>query len=135
MLLRELPFTAKTLSYVAEGGTTVQPEHHLKDFGVWLSADSTRTYHIAGKANRIAGCICILNVYIHPILEYCCLVWSPSRLADIQALENVQRAFLRKNCGMNESGAVGNTELNVPSDATPELRASTCLEDLSWTST
>ena len=91
----------------------MQPEHHLKDFGVWLSADSTRTYHIAGKANRIAGCICILSVYIHPILEYCCLHSSTGERP---------ASFLKKELWDERAdllGAVGNTELNFPSDATP----------------
>ena len=117
-LLRELPFTSETLSYVTEAGTTVEPERHVKDLGVWLSADGTWTYHIndiVRRANRIAGWILsvfrcrsqevLLTLYkalVRPILEYCCLVWSPTKVADIQALENVQRAFLRKIYGMNE---------------------------------
>ena len=109
-LLRELPFTSETLSYVTEGGTNVEPEQHVKDLGVWLSADGTWTYHIndiVRRANRIAGWILsvfrcrsqevLLTLYkalVRPILEYCCLVWSPSKVADIQALENVQRAYM-----------------------------------------
>ena len=59
-LLRELPFTSETLNYVTEGGTIVEPEQHVKDLGVWLSADGTWTYHIndiVRRANRIAGWI------------------------------------------------------------------------------
>ena len=117
-LLRELPFSAETLCYVTTGGTVVEPETHVKDLGVWLSADGTWTYHIndiVRRANKIAGWILsvfkcrsqevMLTLYkalVRPILEYCCLVWSPNKIADIQALENVQRSFLRKIYGMSD---------------------------------
>ena len=35
-------------------------------------------------------------------LEYCCQLWNPSQKGDIQALEQVQRNFLRKITGMHE---------------------------------
>eukprot|EP00116_Pleurobrachia_bachei_P004193 sb/3464455/ len=89
---------SETLSYVTEAGTTVEPERHVKDLGVWLSADGTWTYHI----NDIEVLLTLYKALVRPILEYCCLVWSPTKVADIQALENVQRAFLRKIYGMNE---------------------------------
>ena len=33
-------------------------------------------------------------------LEYCCPVWNPVKVGDIQALENVQRNFTRKIIGL-----------------------------------
>ena len=115
-LLRELPFAAETLSYTTAGGTLVEPELHVKDLGVWLSADGTWTYHIGDivrRANMISGWIfcafrsrspeVLLTLYkalVRP--EYCCLVWYPTKIGDIQAVENVQRAFTRKITGMKE---------------------------------
>ena len=32
-------------------------------------------------------------------LEYCCPVWNPAKISDIQALENIQRNFTRKIIG------------------------------------
>ena len=45
----------------------------------------------------------LLTLYkalVRPILEYCCLVWYPTKIGDIQVVENVQRAFTRKIQGM-----------------------------------
>ena len=47
----------------------------------------------------------LLTLYkalVRPILEYCCLVWYPTKIGDIQAVENVQRAFTRKIQGMKD---------------------------------
>ena len=35
-------------------------------------------------------------------LEYCCPVWTPSKVSDIQSLENVQRNFTRKVVGCGD---------------------------------
>ena len=117
-LLRELPFAPETLCYVTSGGTVVEPEPHIKDLGVWLSADGTWTYHIGDivrRASIMSGWIfsafkcrsreVLLTLYkalVRPLLEYCCLVWSPTKVSEIKAVENVQRAFTRKIYGMRE---------------------------------
>ena len=41
-------------------------------------------------------------VYVRPILEYCCNVWSPYRLCDIRKIESVQRLFTKRLSGMKE---------------------------------
>ena len=46
----------------------------------------------------------LYKALVRPILEYCCLVWSPTKISEIQAIENVQRAFTRKIYGMSELG-------------------------------
>ena len=35
-------------------------------------------------------------------LEYCCKVWNPWNISDIQAIENIQRSFTRKISGLSE---------------------------------
>ena len=35
-------------------------------------------------------------------LEYCCPVWNPSKIIDIQKLENVQRCIVRKIAGLRD---------------------------------
>ena len=35
-------------------------------------------------------------VYVGPLLEYCCSVWSPSKLGLIDKLENIQRRFTKR---------------------------------------
>ncbi len=34
-------------------------------------------------------------------LEYCCPLWDPSKISDIQTIENVQKQFTRKICGLS----------------------------------
>ena len=35
-------------------------------------------------------------------LKYCCPVWNPVKISDIQKLENVQRCFVRKIAGIKD---------------------------------
>ena len=42
------------------------------------------------------------TVYVRPILEYCCNVWSPYRLLDIRKIESVQRQFTKRLRGLKE---------------------------------
>ena len=39
-------------------------------------------------------------VYVRPILEYCCNVWSPYKTSDIQKIESVQRHFTKRLRGL-----------------------------------
>ena len=39
---------------------------------------------------------------IRSLLEYCCPLWSPTQLTNIQELENVQNIFTTKIAGMSE---------------------------------
>ena len=34
--------------------------------------------------------------YVRPILEYCCVVWNPFLVQDINAIESVQRRFIKR---------------------------------------
>ena len=38
--------------------------------------------------------------YIRPLLEYCCSVWSPSKLGLIDKLENIQLSFTKRLHGL-----------------------------------
>ena len=40
-------------------------------------------------------------VYVRPLLEYCCSVWSPSKLSLIDKLESIQRRFTKELHGLN----------------------------------
>ena len=63
-------------------------------------------------------------------------MWCPSEVDDIQALERPAK-LPKKDLwdeGADLLGGAGDTENNVPLEATPEVRAYKCLEDLSWTS-
>ena len=42
------------------------------------------------------------DVYVRPVLEYCCQVWNPSYKCDINKIEAVQRRFTKKMCGFRD---------------------------------
>ena len=41
-------------------------------------------------------------VYVRPILEYCCNIWTPYRLCDIRKIESVQRLFTKRLRGLKD---------------------------------
>lgn len=91
--------------YVMEQSLTLTNEE--KDLGVIVDKDLNFEKHISGKinsANRIVGLIrrtiscldeevfrSLFVALVRPILEYASPVWSPYKVKDITALENVQR--------------------------------------------
>lgn len=99
-------------TYSAHDGSTIESKRQVLDLGVTLSRDGSFTLHITNitkKARKQAGWILrtfrtrditpMLTLYkslIIPLLEYCCQLWSPWRVGEIQLLESVQRSFTSK---------------------------------------
>ena len=46
--------------------------------------------------------IVLYKTLVRPLLEYCCLVWSPTLKGEIAQLEQVQRNFTRRIAGCRE---------------------------------
>ena len=42
------------------------------------------------------------TVYVRPILEYCCNIWTPYRLCDIRQIESVQLLFTKRLRGLKD---------------------------------
>ena len=42
------------------------------------------------------------TVYVHPLLEYNSVVWSPYYKQDIEAIERVQRRFSKRLLGLKK---------------------------------
>ena len=111
-LLMQLPFTSEYKEYKTSRGSTLEPTNVVRDLGVYLSNDRSWTPHIehvAQGGRKIASWVLsvfrdrsptlMLTLYktmIRSKLEYCCPVWNPVKISDIQALENIQRNFTRK---------------------------------------
>lgn len=90
----------------------------ITDLGVILSSDfsfSKQVDKVCSKARCRSAMIlkCFqsrdkgllfraFNVYVRPILEYCCNVWSPYRLCDTRKIESVQRLFTKRLRGMKD---------------------------------
>ena len=91
---------------------------YTRDLGVYVSNDCSWSYHIskiAGDARQTAGwvlgafrdrsTVTMMTLYkslIRCKVEYCCPLWNPSKISDIQTLENVQREFTRRISGLQD---------------------------------
>ena len=115
-LLRELPFPDEFCQYVTPGGFTLSPKHVVKDLGVHLEDNLSWSHNInsmRSSANKMAAWVLgvfkdrskltMMHLYKSLIrfhLEYCCPVWDPTRIQDIQSIEDVQRNFTARIAGL-----------------------------------
>src|SRR5207245_3625020 len=88
------------------------------DLGVIIDSDLSFTAHItdviskqriyllfeAFQSQNIALMVFSYKTYVLPILEYCCTIWSPSKLGDIDRPEDVQRYFTKSLDGLCDLG-------------------------------
>ena len=81
----------------------------IKDLSVIVASDLSGPINVSEvvkKANKITNAILhafcshdinlyirAFNVYISPLIKYCCYVWLPSLCCDIDLIENLQRTF------------------------------------------
>lgn len=105
-------------TFISNSGTPIETKEHIKDLGVTLSSDGTFTRHIqstitsANKQSswilRTFSCrdalpmITLWKSLVQCKLDYCSQLWSPTKKGEIQALEMVQRSFIRKINGMRD---------------------------------
>ena len=117
-MLSELPFVSECYQYHVSNDIILQPVHQLRDLGVLVSKDLSWSPHIksiANKARQKASWVLsifhtrstdiMLTLYksmVRSLLEYCCPLWHPIKVSDIQELESVQRTFTSKIAGMKE---------------------------------
>ncbi len=104
--------------YKSNTGTSIEVTDHVKDLGITMSSDCTFKEHIAqtiSTARSLAGWILrtfstrdslpmmtLWKTMVLPKLDYCCTLWNPMEKAYIQAIELVQRSFLRRICALSE---------------------------------
>ena len=116
--LVELPFVSELYQYSVSHDKSLAPVSQLKDLGVIVSNDLSWTPHIkviANKARQKAAWVfsvfktrspvIMLTLYksmVRSLLEYCCPLWHPSKISDIQELESVQKAFTARITGLRE---------------------------------
>ena len=107
ILLPELTIQKKLLPNV----------NSVRDLGINVTNYLTPSDHvcdIAAKAHKRASLIhrCFLSrntdllvrafiVYVRPLLEYNSVIWSPSTIHDIEAIERVQRRFTKRLHGLH----------------------------------
>ena len=90
----------------------------VTDLGVVIDCELTFTKHILGIVSKAKAKQRIFLIfksfqsrdvkllvfayvtYIRPIVEYCSIIWSPSKLRDIDLLEDIQRYFTKRLHGL-----------------------------------
>ena len=106
-----------TTSYMSNSQDTIKCCSSVRDLGVTVSSDACFTEHISNVCTA-SGLKCgwILRTFktrerkplltlwkslVQPILDYCCQLWSPAAVGQIQRLESVQMSYLKKVEGMS----------------------------------
>ena len=115
-LLYELPFIADEMVYKVSTGDVLYPKSQVKDLGISISSDLSWSIHIntmCARARSVAAWvlsafktrdrITMATLYkslVRSHLEYCCPLWSPRKITDIQLIEGVQRSFASRIWGV-----------------------------------
>ena len=116
--LRELPNYPESIEYITPGGHCITPQETVRDLGVLLSNNRQWGPHIDKTvlgARKMAAWVLsafrdrsqmvMMTLYksmVRSKLEYCCPVWSPTKVTEIQKIEDVQREFTRKIVGSKD---------------------------------
>ena len=116
--LIELPFVSELYQYSVSDDKSLAPVSQLRDLGVLVSNDLSWSPHIIAIANKARqkaawvlsvfqtrSPVIMLTLYksmVRSLLEYCCPLWHPSKISDIQELESVQKAFTARISGMRD---------------------------------
>ena len=103
--------------YTTASGVEIERKQLVRDLGVHISDAFTWTPHInimLDTARRVASWVLgvfkdrskdvMLQLYkslIRSRLEYCCPLWDPTSVRDIEEIEQVQRHFTRRIAGMS----------------------------------
>ena len=108
----ELPFNQQYFQYTTKKGVTMTRQQLVRDLGVNISEDLSWSPHIntiADSARKIAAWtlsvfsdrseLTMMTLYktmIRSRVEYSSPLWNPTKITDIQTLENIQRSFTSK---------------------------------------
>ena len=98
-----------TTSYTSPEGSVIPEKEHVRDLGVTMSNDGTFKQHITNMCLSARNmCSWILRTFqsrsedlmltmwkslVLPIVDYCSQLWSPSKVGQIQEIEDIQRSF------------------------------------------
>ena len=108
----------ENIEYSTPGGHVIEPKETVRDLGVHVSSSRSWRPHIERTiqgARKMAAWVLsafrdrsqttMLTLYktmVRSKLEYCCPVWNPAGITDIQKLESVQRSFTNKISGCKD---------------------------------
>ena len=113
-----LPFSSENYMYKVSEQVLLTPVYELRDLGIGVSSSLSWTQHIndiCTKARNVSSWVLsvfksrdtevMMTLYkslIRSHLEYCCPLWHPHLLSDIEKLEGVQRAFTSRLLGCRD---------------------------------
>jgi hypothetical protein len=102
-------FVCEHFQYPVTNEITLVPVQQLRDLGILVSSNLSWTPHIRSitdkarqKAPWVLGVFhtrsatIMLNLYesmVRCLVEYCCPLWHPTKISDIQELESVQKKY------------------------------------------
>ena len=117
-LFESLPFNEYARYYFTSDGVQLAPSDQVQDLGINMSSKLDFSSHInlivdkacskAAWALSVFQCrsvdtmMTLFKSLVRPLLEYCCPLWNPSKILDIQSLENIQRTFTSKIAGFED---------------------------------
>ena len=108
---------AMKIPYTLPGNMVLSAEEEaVRDLGVQVDEDFNFEYHINKKITEArnkaswllrtfstrdkSSMLLIYKTYVQRLVEYCCPLWSPSSVAQISAIESIQRTFTSKIDGI-----------------------------------
>ena len=116
VLFKELPFYDECKMYNVSDDTVISPSVSVRDLGVFIDQDLNWTVHfstISKKAKQMCGWIfntfysrdrktmlILFKSLVRSKLEFCCEVWSPHLIKNINCIEQVQRFFTSRISGL-----------------------------------
>ena len=102
--------------YTAGKDIIIQSKFSTRDLGICISAAADFSEHIEAvkvKGKQMAGWILrtfktreakpmmtLFKSLVLPLMEYCCILWSPGTLSKVRELESAQRYFTSKIAGI-----------------------------------
>ena len=105
----DLPFFAETLRYKVSSQDILYPVENVRDLGVMVSSDLSWSTHIGNMVPKARSTLSwVFSVFktcdkivmttlykslIRSQLEYCCPLWSPTKVTEKQLIEGVQRTL------------------------------------------
>ena len=116
--ISNLPFTAELRQCTKPDGNVLQSTLSVRDLGIDISDDcswSLQINNVVTDARKIASWVLgtfrdrsqltmltLFKSLIRSKLEYCCPVWDPHLIKDIQAVESIQRYFTKLIVGCKD---------------------------------
>ena len=107
------------INYKTPDEKPIQESEVVKDLGVLFNKEGNFDDHLKvkiAKCNKMCGYILrtfmtrepgpmmtLFKSLVIPIMDYCSVIWNPSKKKDIQAIEKIQRNFTKRINGLKDT--------------------------------